>query len=81
MSAQALATGEVYQLVNVNSGLVADVSQGSADNGVSIIIDAKAVLFLLGSVIDYEVTPMHSKFTFSNPNATGGCGCGSSFTV
>lgn len=51
------------------------------DNGVSIIIDAKAVLFLLGSVIDYEVTPMHSKFTFSNPNQTDACGCGESVTI
>lgn len=51
------------------------------DNGVSIVIDAKAVLFLLGSVIDYEITPMHSKFTFSNPNQTDACGCGESVTI
>jgi iron-sulfur cluster assembly protein len=51
------------------------------DNGVSIVIDAKAVLFLLGSVIDYEVTPMHSKFTFRNPNQTDACGCGESVTI
>jgi len=51
------------------------------DNGVSIVIDAKAVLFLLGSVIDYEVTPMHSKFTFGNPNQTDACGCGESVTI
>jgi len=51
------------------------------DNGVSIVIDAKAVLFLLGSIIDYEVTPMHSKFTFRNPNQTDACGCGESVTI
>ena len=51
------------------------------DNGVSIVIDAKAVLFLLGSVIDYEVTPMHSKFTFRNPNQTDACGFGESVTI
>jgi iron-sulfur cluster assembly protein len=51
------------------------------DNGVSIVIDAKAVLFLLGSVVDYEVTPMHSKFTFRNPNQTDACGCGESVTI
>ena len=44
------------------------------DNGVSIVIDGKAVLFLLGSVIDFEVSPMHSKFTFTNPNQTDACG-------
>ena len=51
------------------------------DNGVSIVIDAKAVLFLLGSVIDYEVSPLHSKFTFRNPNQTDACGCGESVTI
>jgi iron-sulfur cluster assembly protein len=52
-----------------------------SDNGVEIIIDAKAVLFLLGSVIDYETTPLHSKFTFRNPNQTDACGCGESVTI
>ena len=42
---------------------------------------AKAVLFLLGSVVDYEVSPMHSKFTFRNPNQTDACGCGESVTI
>ncbi len=51
------------------------------DNGVEIIVDAKAVLFLLGSVIDYEVTPLHSKFVFKNPNETDACGCGESVTL
>lgn len=51
------------------------------DNGVSIVIDAKAILFLLGSVIDHEVTPLHSKFTFRNPNQTDACGCGESVTI
>jgi iron-sulfur cluster assembly protein len=32
-------------------------------------------------VIDYEVTPMHSKFTFGNPNQTDACGCGESVTI
>jgi iron-sulfur cluster assembly protein len=52
-----------------------------SDNGVEIVIDGKAVLFLLGSVIDYEVTPMHSKFVFKNPNQTDACGCGESVTI
>lgn len=51
------------------------------DKDVSIVIDAKAVLFLLGSVVDYEVTPMHSRFTFTNPNQTDACGCGESVTI
>ena len=51
------------------------------DNGVEIVIDAKAVLFLLGSELDYETTALHSKFVFRNPNQTDACGCGESVTI
>ena len=51
------------------------------DNGVKILVDAKAVLFLLGALVDYEVTPLHSKFVFKNPNQTDACGCGESVTI
>ena len=51
------------------------------DNGVQIVVDAKAVMFLLGSVVDYEVTPLHAKFVFRNPNQTDACGCGESVTI
>jgi iron-sulfur cluster assembly protein len=52
-----------------------------SDNGVDIVIDAKAVLFLLGTTIDFESTPLHSKFVFRNPNQTDTCGCGESVTI
>lgn len=51
------------------------------DNGVKIVVDAKAVLFILGSVVDYEVDILSSKFTFRNPNQTDACGCGESVTI
>ena len=51
------------------------------DNGVQIVVDAKAVLFILGSVIDYEVDVLSSRFTFTNPNQTDACGCGESVTI
>jgi len=51
------------------------------DKGVQIVVDAKAVLFILGSVVDYETTLLHSKFTFKNPNQTDACGCGESVTI
>lgn len=51
------------------------------DNGVTILIDARAVLFLLGSEIDYETTLLHEKFVFRNPNQTDACGCGESVTI
>jgi len=51
------------------------------DKGVKIVVDAKAVLFLLGSVVDYETTLLHERFTFTNPNQTDACGCGESVTI
>ena len=51
------------------------------DQGVTMVIDAKAVLFLVGAVVDYEITPMHEKFVFRNPNQTDACGCGESVTI
>ena len=51
------------------------------DKGVTILIEPKAVLFLIGSEIDYEVTKLASKFVFHNPNETDACGCGESVTI
>lgn len=51
------------------------------DQGVTILIDPKAVLFLIGSEIDYETTRLASKFVFRNPNQTDACGCGESVTI
>jgi iron-sulfur cluster assembly protein len=51
------------------------------DQGVKVLIDAKAVLFLLGSEIDFETTVLSSKFVFRNPNQTDACGCGESVTI
>ena len=51
------------------------------DKGVKILIEPKAVLFLLGSEIDYETTRLAAKFVFRNPNETDACGCGESVTI
>jgi iron-sulfur cluster assembly protein len=50
-------------------------------HGVTVIVDPKATLFIVGSVMDYKESPTHSGFDFVNPNETGRCGCGESFTV
>jgi iron-sulfur cluster assembly protein len=51
------------------------------DKGVTILVDPKAVLFLIGTEIDYEVNRLSAKFTFNNPNQTDACGCGESVTI
>jgi iron-sulfur cluster assembly protein len=49
--------------------------------GVRLFVDPFSAQYLKGTLIGYQSTFQGSGFTFSNPNATGGCGCGSSFTV
>jgi iron-sulfur cluster assembly protein len=61
-----------------------DVPPGSetvTQHGVSVAIDPKASMFLFGTVMDYNETPLQSGFTFNNPNEAGRCGCGESFSV
>ena len=51
------------------------------DKGVTVLIDPKAVLFLIGTEIDYETSRLSSKFVLNNPNQTDACGCGESVTI
>ncbi len=51
------------------------------DKGVTVLIDPKAVLFLLGTEMDYKVEKLSSSFVFNNPNQTSACGCGESVTI
>ncbi|MFL4996128.1 MAG: HesB/IscA family protein [Microvirga sp.] len=51
------------------------------DKGVTVLIDPKAVLFLLGTEMDFQTTKMSSQFVFNNPNQTSACGCGESVAI
>jgi iron-sulfur cluster assembly protein len=51
------------------------------DQGLTVVVDRKASLFLIGTVMDYETKALESGFTFTNPNEKGRCGCGESFHV
>ena len=51
------------------------------DQGLTVLVDRKATLFLIGTVMDYETKALESGFTFTNPNEKGRCGCGESFHV
>jgi iron-sulfur cluster assembly protein len=51
------------------------------DKDVRILVKADAILFLLGSEIDYETNRLASRFVFRNPNQTDACGCGESVTI
>jgi len=51
------------------------------DKGVKLLIDPKAVLFLLGTEMDYKVDKLSAGFVFNNPNQTSACGCGESVAI
>jgi iron-sulfur cluster assembly protein len=51
------------------------------DKGVKILVDPKAVMFLLGTEMDYKVNKLSAQFVFNNPNQTSACGCGESVQI
>ena len=51
------------------------------DKGVKVFVDAAAVMYLLGTVMDYKKEEFSSTFVFNNPNETERCGCGESFKI
>src|SRR5271170_7668321 len=51
------------------------------DKGVKVLIDPKAVLFLLGARMDFRIDLLSSGFVFENPNQTSACGCGESVAI
>lgn len=63
------------------AGAAAPLDEVVEDKGVTIFVDPKAILFLIGTEIDYEVGKLAAKFVFRNPNETDACGCGESVTI
>ena len=51
------------------------------DKGVRVLIDPKAILFIIGTEMDYVTDKLQSRFVFKNPNETEACGCGESVTL
>ena len=51
------------------------------DKGVKVLIDPKAIMYLLGTEMDYKKEEISSTFVFKNPNETERCGCGESFKI
>ncbi|MDB0054427.1 Fe-S cluster assembly scaffold SufA [Candidatus Pelagibacter sp.] len=65
---------EYTKEVNSNDELI-------EDKGVKVFIDSSAVMYLLGTEMDYKKEELSSSFVFNNPNETERCGCGESFKV
>lgn len=72
-------SGMAYDLSFVEAAGPGD--ETITDKGVTVIVDRKATLYLIGTMMDYEVKAMSAGFVFVNPNEKGRCGCGESFHV
>ncbi|HQT83232.1 MAG: Fe-S cluster assembly protein HesB [Acidiphilium sp. 37-64-53] len=72
-------SGMSYQMDWV--GKKSSTDESVTDKDVTILIDRKATLFLIGTVMDYKEDKFTSGFTFENPNEKGRCGCGESFHI
>ena len=72
-------SGMAYALEYVDAVVPGD--EHVCDKGVDVYIDPSAVLFLIGTNMDFEDDPLEPGFKFINPNEKGRCGCGQSFHV
>ncbi len=73
-------SGYSYKLDFANSSDLKNFEFIDKD-GIKILIDPKATMFLIGSTMDYKKDNMSSRFVFDNPNQKNTCGCGESFSV
>ncbi len=73
-------SGYSYKLDFADSSNFKDFEKIDSD-GIKILIDPKATMFLLGSTMDYRTDKLSSRFIFENPNEKNTCGCGESFSI
>lgn len=73
--------GYSYVMNYVKPEEVAKLDEVVEEKGVRVVIDSKALMFIVGTQMDYIDNEIKSEFVFVNPNAKGFCGCGESFNV
>ena len=73
-------SGYAYKLDFGNSSELKNFETINHD-GAKVLIDPKATMFLLGSIMDYRQDKLASRFVFDNPNEKNTCGCGESFSI
>lgn len=72
-------SGHAYDMTFVDQPNAGD--EIVKDKDLTLLVDRKAVLFLIGTEMDYQESDLESGFVFKNPNEKGRCGCGESFHV
>jgi iron-sulfur cluster assembly protein len=73
--------GLTYTMDYAKEGSIGKFDEVVKENGITAVVDSNAVMFLLGTEMDYESDALSSEFIFNNPNKTAECGCGESFSV
>lgn len=74
-------SGLSYDMRFADKAEVPALAETVSQHGVTVAVDPKAAMFLFGTTMDYVESPLKSGFEFINPNETGRCGCGESFTT
>ena len=72
---------QVIRLTNAAAERIERADEVVEDKGVRVLIDPKAVMFLLGTEMDYKTDKLSAQFVFNNPNQTSACGCGESVAL
>ena len=73
-------SGYAYKLDFAKSSDFSNYDKIDTD-GIKVLVDPKATMFLIGSIMDYRTDNLSSRFVFDNPNEKSTCGCGESFSV
>ena len=73
--------GRVAIVTGSGRGIGREIALRLARDGARVVVDAKAVLFLLGTQLDFKRDKLASTFVFHNPNETSACGCGESVAI
>ena len=73
--------GYTYVMDYIKQEEVSKLDEVVEERGVRVVIDKKALLFVVGTEMDFVDNEIKSEFVFNNPNAKGTCGCGESFHV
>ena len=74
-------SGFSYELGLEDAASLGEADQRFESQGVPVVVDMKSYFYIKGLVIDFEQKLLGGGFRFENPNATGGCGCGTSFSA
>ncbi len=73
--------GMEYTFAVARPGEIAKGDEIVEDKGAKVVVDGKAVLFLIGTELDFRTDKLSATFVFNNPNQTSACGCGESVAI